>query len=108
MLCFRFRCMLTTMAQKPANVDSIVLAACTLHNVMRTRYPGRHAHHFDREDPVTHDMIPGAWRDDDATLTALQGMRGNNATQGAKGQRDYLRAYYNSEAGSVPWQERMV
>jgi hypothetical protein len=62
---------------------------------------------MDCEDPDTHQVIPGTWREVDA-LVGLQAMMRNNATKAAKVQRDYLRQYYNSPAGSVPWQERMI
>jgi hypothetical protein len=74
---------------------------------MRTRYPRHHAALLDREDPVTHELIPGSWRDDN-NLTGIEVMRGNNMTTLAKRQRDYLRHYYNSPVGRVEWQDRMI
>lgn len=96
------------MYQHPENVDNIILGACTLHNLLRTRNP-QHTNNFvDREDPLTHAIIPGAWRDEHATLTGLEVLHGNNATKVAKAQRDYLRQYFVSPAGSVPWQDNMI
>jgi hypothetical protein len=74
---------------------------------MRKRYPRHHAGLLDREDPDTHEVTPGLWRDE-ATMTALEALHGNNSTKLAKKQRDYLRQYYNSEVGRVEWQDRMI
>ena len=95
------------MSQKPSNMESIVLGACALHNLMRTRYPRLTNHLVDHEDPDTYELVMGAWRDE-ASFQGLAAMRGNNSTRAAKGQRDYMRAYYNSEVGRVPWQENMI
>lgn len=95
------------MPQRPETVERIVLACCVLHNMLRTLNPRLTNHLVDYEDPATHQVQPGTWRDDEA-LTALQAMRGNTAARAAKGQRVYMRTYYNSAAGSVPWQDRMI
>jgi hypothetical protein len=74
---------------------------------MRTKYPHTQNLILDREDPNTHEVLPGAWREQE-TLTALQNLRGNNTTAQAKAQRDYLRTYYSSDVGRVPWQDQMA
>ena len=61
----------------------------------------------DTED-ADHNVIPGSWRNNANLLRRLQNRRGTNATHEAKSIRDYLAFYYSSEAGSVPWQDRMV
>ena len=104
----RFQCLLTTMKQDPNTVQSIVLACICLHNLMRTRYPGLQNAALDQEDNL-HAVIPGAWRDgrDVPDMDHIGG--GNNrATRAAKAQRDYLKEYYNSPVGAVPWQLNMV
>ena len=95
------------MAQRPEKVGSIVLGCCVLHNYLRKKHPGLGLHLIDREDPETHNIQPGTWRSLE-DMTALENLRGNNATQAAKSQRDYLCSYYNSDVGSVPWQEDMI
>lgn len=74
---------------------------------MRVRYPSHHANLLDREDPVTHEVIPGPWHED-TELVGLEVLHGNNMTRTAKRHRDFLRAYYNSDAGRVEWQDRMI
>jgi len=59
----RFRCLLTTMPQKPKIVEAIVLACCCLHNLMRIRYPAAQNVMMDQEDRVTHAFVPGNWRE---------------------------------------------
>ena len=95
------------MAQKPENVEAIVLAACVLHNLLRTRFPTNTTNLADRENPVTHEVVPGSWRDDEALL-GLGMLRGNNSTNYAKSVQEYQRAYYTSPVGSVPWQDDMI
>ena len=95
------------MHQKPRNVEKVVLAACTMHNILRSRYPHYTNYLLDREDVDTCELIPGAWRDED-TLGALDAIKGKNVTRAIKGQREYLRGYYNSPVGRVPWQDRMM
>ncbi|KAJ8019743.1 Protein ALP1-like [Holothuria leucospilota] len=105
-LCHRFRCFLTTMHQHPGTINLITMCACVLHNLILIRYP--HAiSDVDREDPDTHDLIPGGWRTD-RHLQGLRPLTGHHTQKDAKDQRDYLSHYYMSPAGAVPWQERMV
>jgi len=102
----RFSILLTTMRQRTETVEEIVLACCTLHNVMRTRYPHAQNAVLDQEDD-NHEVIPGAWRDA-ANMHDMENIRGAYVTNEAKKQRLYLKHYYNSDVGSVPWQEQMI
>ena len=97
------------MQQEPENVESVVMCCCVLHNLLRMRTPARarEATMIDREDPESHQVIPGEWRDH-ATMRALDALKGNNSTNKAKAQREYLKQYYNSDVGRVPWQDRMI
>lgn len=106
-LASRFRVMLSPMQLSPNRAEIVVLACCALHNLLRIEHPSAILNMADREDPVTHNCIPGVWRNMD-TLHDLDVMRGNNATKAAKAQRDYLCAYVNSDIGKVAWQDRMV
>ena len=103
----RFGCLLTTMKQEPTAVESIVLACVCLHNIMRMRYPQDQNLLLDQED-INHVVIPGAWRDG-ANLDDVQQVRGGNLnTRQANRQRLYLKHYFSSPAGSVPWQDKMI
>lgn len=101
----RWRCMLTTMHQKPKTVTCIVYACLTLHNVIRKRNPLQPGE-VDQEDRHG-DIIPGAWREN-VILTDNRNLVGNRTKKAAKAQRNYLCDYYNSEVGAVPWQEQAV
>ena len=91
----RFGCLLTTKSQNPETVTSIVLACCTLHNIMRLRYPGIHLGIADEEND-NHRVIPEQWRQD-ACLQDIEDVAGGNRdTQVAKRQRLYLKHYYNA------------
>ena len=103
----RFQCLLTTMRQDPKTVGSIVMACCCLHNLMRLRYPALQNAALDQEDE-NHQLIPGAWREGANLDDMNQVVGGNIDTREAKKQRHYLKHYYNSEAGSVPWQAQMI
>ncbi len=100
----RWRCLLKPQEQNTKIVESIVSACCCLHNLCRIRYPGNPP--LDRDD-ANHAVIPGEWRDN-TDLTELQRLRGNVVTRVARRQRLYLKKYYSSEEGAVPWQNDMV
>lgn len=104
----RFRCLLTTLQQKPDTVEKIVYACCVLHNFLLDKFPGKATNDVDREDPLTYQVIPGAWRQDVVNLVGLQPICGNTSLKTAKHNRRYLCKYYNSEAGKVPWQDKMI
>lgn len=106
-LTHRFRCLLTTLQQKPETVTSIVLACVCLHNLLRTRKPNDLFNDVDMDDE-NHNVIPGAWRVNNPLADGISNFANNTTTKNAKLQRDYLAAYYNSEAGSVPWQDNMI
>ena len=74
--------------------------------MMQIRYPSVQNADLDREDE-DHNLVPGAWRQDGQLLGFFDaGM--HNMGRAAKDQRDYLKAFYNSPAGSVPWQNDML
>jgi hypothetical protein len=99
--------LLSTLSQQPVPVDSIVMACCCLHKLMRKRYPGLQNAILDREDE-NHQIIPGAWRYG-ANLDDLDKFWGGNCTTwAATQQRLYLKHYLNSPAAAVPWQNDMV
>ena len=105
-LAHRFRCLLSTLQQKPDICRKIVCAALCLHNIMRIRYPALQNGDLDGEDE-NGNAVPGAWRDGHV-LQALQNVKEPRQTREGKQQRLYLKSYYNSPVGSVPWQAQMI
>lgn len=103
----RYRCLLSTLQQTTDTVKSIVLATVCLHNLMRSRYPGIQNALLDREGD-NHQVVPGAWRDEQV-FEEVNNVRGpTSETRRGKRQRLFLKHYYNSEVGSVPWQRDMI
>lgn len=103
----RFQCFLGRLQQDPHVAKQMVMAAVTLHNLMRVRYPRMQNAVLDVEDDQ-HNVAPGAWRQDRPMLD-LHALRGGNyTTREAKRQRLYLKHYYSHPVGAVPWQDRMV
>ena len=98
----RFRCLLTTMPQQPDRVTTIALSCCVLHNLLRLRKLNTDLP-VDNENPDTHELVPGIWRDNSELPDMAGNYRGYTNVQ-ANSQRQYLVEYFNSEAGSVPWQ----
>ena len=90
MMANRFGCLLTTMNQNLETVTSIVLACCTLHNIMRLRYPGIHQGLAYEENDR---LMTGQWRQG-ACLQDIKDVTGRNwDTQVAQRQRLYLKHY---------------
>lgn len=106
-LAMRFKCLLTTMGLKPANVTRVAKACMTLHNNMRIRYPGLQNTDLDREDE-NGQVVPGAWRDKTVWQDVQAEGRGPKLTQAGKEQRTYFKNYFLSPAASVPWQDAAV
>jgi len=69
---------------------------------MRTRYPGLQNDMLDRENPVTHEIEEGTWRQGNQ-LTPLGHFPGRNLQVQAKIYRDQLLDWVNGP-GAVAWQ----
>ena len=87
---------------------NIIEAAHVLHNLLRTRVPVIPVNEVDHEDEE-HNLVPGNWRDevDWQDVDAPPEAR-NRDTLDAKQQREYLKRYFNTPAGAVEWQDRMI
>ena len=103
----RFRCLLTTMAVVPRTASLITQACLCLHNLMRIRYPTLQNQDLDNEDDQ-HNIQPGAWRDAAVLREVGEAGRGPRQTAEGRQQRVYLMKYFNSRAGSVPWQDAAI
>lgn len=86
----------------------IIEGAIVLHNLLRKRVPIIPVNEVDHEDEE-HNLVPGNWRDEvqwqdvDTPPDAR-----NRDTWNAKQQHEYLERYFNSPAGAVEWQDRMI
>ena len=102
-----FRALECVKRYNPETFTSIVLACCTLHNIMRLRYPGIHQGIADEEND-NHRVIPGQWRQG-ACLQDIEDVAGGSRdAQVAKRQRLYLKHYYNVPVGAMAWQRNMI
>lgn len=96
----RFRVLLHPICLRPGKVDAVVLACCSLHNMLRTLAPSKYtvgAHDHDGESPEVQlgQLSP-------ATVRSRR-----SANQSAKQYRDYLCDYFISKEGRVMWQPTM-
>ncbi len=109
----RWHCFLHLLMHEPVNIQKFVHAAVCLHNLIRIRQAEQGIQDIapgvsvDRED-AQHNIIPGEWRET-ANLIPLDPRRqGHRELDEAKRCRRTLEAYFNSPAGSVPWQTERV
>ena len=103
----RWQLLLTSLMQQPDVVRVIAEACVCLHNLMRIWYPALQNAQLDMENDQ-HDVMPGLWRENANMHEVNRVMEANRDTIIAKRQREYLKLYFNSPAGSVPWQDRMI
>ena len=104
----RFQVLLSTMQHEPSTVKLIVKTCLILHNLMRIRYPGLQNQQLDIDDNANRYFVPGACRagrnmEDTQRVTGF-----NTASKEGKKQRNLIKHWVNSTAGSVPWQDRMI
>lgn len=105
-LAARFRVLHSCIMTTPANATSITKACLTLHNVLRDLRPALGANEVDVE--ADGQIVPGAWRDAGVLEEMEVEGRGPRETADGRQLRAYLKAYYNSDVGSVPWQEAAI
>lgn len=100
----RWRVLHTSMQVQPHIARKVTKASVVLHNILRDRNPRIPAAVLDRE--VDDQVVPGRWRRAGVLEDVeREGGRGPRCTRQGKELRAYLREYYNSDVGSVPWQE---
>ena len=79
-------------------METIVIAACTLHNFLRTKSKNTYTPpgSLDTESADTHTMSPGQWRQGPHPqgLIAIEQQGSNNHSNLAKDTRDYLCDYF--------------
>lgn len=110
----RFRVFLKPIPLCPENVELVVLAACSLHNFLRSRSVARSTYLSpgiaDLEDD-THHVIPGLWRQSDPKQGGWSDIGPESDPcyeRDAKGIRDELCRFFQSPEGKVSWQEDMI
>ncbi len=100
----KYACLLSVINFQPKISTNIVLAAIWCHNLMHMRYPMIQNAALDNEDD-NNNVIPGEWRRGN---TWEQHIHGNRETKAGKQLREYLKYYYNSAGGAVPWQHDKI
>ncbi|XP_062621654.1 putative nuclease HARBI1 [Saccostrea cucullata] len=103
----RFQVLLTTMQHHDETVRLIVKACILLHNLMRTRYPVLQNRLLDRQ-LQNGQMEPGEWRRGQNLFDTVEVQAPNRASKEGKMQRNLIKHWCNSPAGSVAWQDKMI
>ena len=106
-LAMRWRCLLTTMSHHTETSKQITKACLCLHNLMRERYPNLQNQDLDGMDGAG-NLVPGAWRTAAVMREVDQVGRAPRANREGKQQRLYLKNYFMSAAGRVPWQDHAI
>ncbi|XP_066285736.1 uncharacterized protein [Branchiostoma lanceolatum] len=104
----RFQVMLTTMKHEPSTVKLIVTTCVVLHNLMRIRYPALQDEELDQAENADGEFVAETWRDGRNLQDTIDVAGPNRATRDGKMQRNLIKHWLNSEAGSVPWQDDMI
>lgn len=92
MLAQRFRLYYRKINSQPGYVENIILSTCILHNYILCRTNS----HYIQNTPTEEER--------ECILRDLPGL-GYNARLSAFDNRETFKAYFNSEKGSVPWQD---
>ncbi len=103
----RYACLLSVIKFQPNIATNISLTAICCHNLMFMRYTEIQNAAMDSEDDQN-NAIPGDWHRVKTWEQELQHIHGNRETNAGKQLREYLKHYYNSAAGAVPWQHDMI
>lgn len=103
----RWKVLLGTIQHEPGTARLIGKACVCLHNLKRIGYPSLQNTALDYEDD-NYDIVPGAWWQCANMHDVDQAKERNRDSTAAKKQREYLKLYFNSAAGSVIWPDRMI
>ncbi|XP_064107865.1 uncharacterized protein LOC135216432 [Macrobrachium nipponense] len=105
----KFRIFKQPINTSPENINSVILAACSLHNFLRTCSPNTYApaEMLEPEDHCNGTVQSGVWHQEEhggmIGLLPIPRRPQNDAAV----VRDTFMAYFNGE-GRVPWQEQMA
>ena len=98
----------------PEKVEVIVLAACCLHNYLRSKSATRQIYTphdiVDHEDELSGTVVPGAWRADlpSQSMLPVNPCGSNFYSAEAKDVRKEFEDFFVSDAGAVSWQQRVL
>lgn len=98
----RFRVLLNPICLAPDKVDKVVLAACALHNMLRTISPNKYV--CPPEDVFYAGKKSGKVTPNRLAKAVVTSRR--SATQSAKQYRDHLCQYFSGPEGAVSWQDK--
>lgn len=111
----KFRILRRPINLMASKVTKIVLTICVLHNflISTNEYRSHYLHpgSVDYEDPNTHEIRAGDWRDQAApSNTFFQLNRGNrhNYAIAQKDVREEFKEFFMTPAGEVNWQYRFI
>ena len=95
----------------PETAIDLVLAAVTLHNMLRTKSNDSHSPTEIYEEEIDFQIVrPGSWKSDASSsvfMNLKSGRQSNCYSKNAEGIRDGLAEYFYG-TGSVPWQWGLV
>ena len=106
----RFGVFQSAICLSPENATSVTLACLALHNfwISKTDQQFAPPSLTDREQPATHDLVHGDWRNNQHNcFLPLQRQAGNRNATDARWVRSEIKEYVNDE-GIVPWQQLQV
>ena len=113
-LASRWRIFLRPIPLEPDKAEVIVLAACALHNYLRSNAAARTVYtpegYLDKEHPITHEVTEGKWQHEvrESSWHDFPQQGSNNYTRDAKAIRNIFCQYFNSEEDMVSWQRKMI
>ena len=102
----RFRVLMGAMGQDAATVRLVVITCMVLHNLMRINYPTMQNQLIQQHG--AHANPAGQWRAARNLEDTVRQPGPNIDNREGKKQRNLLRHWCNSEAGEVPWQDKMI
>lgn len=105
----RFRIFQKPIATDVDTVNTIVLAACALHNRLRKEKRNTYITNcdVDREDIETRNIILGSWRTENKGLENVCRQGCNHPSISTVQKRETIQNYFNNE-GVVLWYEKMI
>ncbi|KAK4885102.1 hypothetical protein RN001_001373 [Aquatica leii] len=108
-LASRWRILRKPIIAHPKTVDSIIKATVVLHNFLRTvRANDSYFHNIVDNENQSGEVTPGLWRTEIDGFENIQCQGSRNYSHEVTRIRDELCIYFNSSAGSVPWQDGMI